>query len=147
MRRVLPLPESVLCPEQRDRSRHRTAQIFDYDKASSDDPMGEVRFPLGRLAEVGQPTDQWHAVQKCRGAADATGELHVKVSVLPRHALSLTQRQVVPLRASGTVAVGLGCAPNAGLQPRAVGPHPVGPPTICARRRAATSRGPPAAIG
>ena len=88
--------------------------VFDHDRTSSDDPMGEVRLPLESL-QGGQVMDKWYKVENCRGCNDASGELRIRVSCLLRHALSLEARQTAPLpRSTGTVAVGLGWDPYSG---------------------------------
>ena len=82
--------------------------IYDFDTFSNDDPMGEVVIPLRSLMG-GLVVERWFPVQNCVGCKDAKGDLHVKISTLLRHALSLEARQSFPLRRSMTkLAVGLG---------------------------------------
>ena len=82
--------------------------IYDRDRGSNDDPMGEVLLPMEALAD-GQVQEKWWPVQNCKGCKDAKGDLLVKVSVLLRKALSLQAKQAYPLpRSTGTVAIGLG---------------------------------------
>ena len=71
-----------------------TFAVFDDDALSSDDPMGEVIIPLKSL-ESGQ--SRWYPVRACKGCKKAKGELHVSASLVLRRALSLKQRDSVPV--------------------------------------------------
>ena len=65
-------------------------RLFDYDKGllDSDDPMGQVRIPLKSLLG-GHVVDKWFPVTTCEGCSNATGEMHVSISVVLRKTLSL----------------------------------------------------------
>jgi hypothetical protein len=52
--------------------------IFDHDRGSLDDPMGEV---VVRVGEPGSISDEWHPVQPCKGCAKTTGDVHVRIAV------------------------------------------------------------------
>ena len=41
-------------------------QVFDWDKVSKTDPMGEVQIPLGHL-NLPNPTDEWRNLHKITG--------------------------------------------------------------------------------
>jgi len=86
--------------------------VFDHDKSSADDPMGQVRLTFRQLAS-GQVIDNWFPVQPTQGCKDATGDLHVRVSVALRRALSLNARSCVRLT-DRHIAVGLGWDPLPG---------------------------------
>ena len=86
--------------------------IFDEDKLSANDPMGEVRIPLKSLAG-GHVRDQWFDVQNCKGCSDASGQVQLKVSMVLRHALCLHRQDTMQITAP-TVAVGLGWDPLPG---------------------------------
>ena len=80
--------------------------IYDRDRGSFDDPMGEVNVPLKVLLAT-PASDKWYPVKPCKGCKDATGELQLKVSVNLRHALSLKQKQSLQVPPTATlVAVG-----------------------------------------
>jgi len=81
--------------------------VYDFDTMSADDPMGEVALPLSALLD-GRPIDRWYPVANCRGCSDAKGELHCKISVLLRRALSLEAKQALPLQGGGRIAIALG---------------------------------------
>ena len=84
-----------------------TFSIFDKDRGSADDPMGEVVVPLKVLLS-GQVLEKWHDVQKCSGCADATGQLRLKLSCAVRRAVSLKAHESINIEQKGMVAVGLG---------------------------------------
>jgi len=86
--------------------------VFDKDKFSDDDPMGEVRLPMQQLLS-GHVREGWHSVQNCAGQKKATGELQLKVSVLARRAISLAPHDSVAITDS-TIAVGFGWDPLPG---------------------------------
>jgi hypothetical protein len=80
--------------------------IFDRDKASKDDPMGEVSLPIAPLMN-GQVSESWHRVANCPGCKNATGELQLRLTVLVRRALTLQPHDSVPI-SDRYVAAGLG---------------------------------------
>ena len=84
-----------------------TFSIFDKDRGSADDPMGEVVVPLKALLS-GQVLEKWHDVQPCKGCADATGQLRLKLSCAVRRAVSLKAHESMNIEQRGMVAVGLG---------------------------------------
>ena len=56
--------------------------IFDRDRGSLDDPMGQVRLTLQSLMLPGPSLrDVWYRVEPCRGCSDATGELQLRATV------------------------------------------------------------------
>jgi tellurium resistance protein TerZ len=79
--------------------------IFDKDKASADDPMGEVTVPLSSLYS-GHVVEKWFPVTVCKGCNNATGSLHLKLACAVRRAVSLRAHESMAV--SGFVAVGLG---------------------------------------
>jgi len=82
--------------------------IFDRDRGSADDPMGAVRLTLRELMTAGQ-TDKWYPVKDCPGCKNATGELHLGISIMARKAMSLSAKQSLPIPPTATaVAVGVG---------------------------------------
>lgn len=86
--------------------------IFDEDKMSANDPMGEVRLPLKDLAH-GFVAERWYPVKNCEGCKDASGELQLKASMVLRHALCLHRHDTLQLTVP-TIAVGLGWDPLPG---------------------------------
>ena len=84
-----------------------TFSIFDHDRVGADDPMGVVVMPLSSLLD-GHVSDKWHDVKPCKGASDARGQLHLKISCAMRRAVSIKAGESVPLEQRGMVAVGLG---------------------------------------
>jgi Ca2+-dependent lipid-binding protein len=80
--------------------------IFDRDRGSSDDPMGEVRFPLSSLFD-GQVRDSSFEVKNCSGCKDASGTLQLSVSCAVRRSLALEKGNTMRID-SGILAVGLG---------------------------------------
>lgn len=90
-------------------SRDVVFSVFDFDKFSKNDPMGEVRIPLVSLYD-GQVLDKWHAVNIVKGCKNASGELSIKICAALRRVLSLKRGASHPL--SGVdeteIAVGLG---------------------------------------
>ena len=55
-------------------------KVYDFDKASFNDPMGECVIALRPLLND-VPWDDWVPVQPCEGAAEATGRIHVRASM------------------------------------------------------------------
>ena len=86
--------------------------IFDYDKASANDPMGEVRIPMASLVS-GLVREKWYPVQKCKGCKNATGELQLNMCGALRRAISLKKKETMVVDCS-TIAVGLGWDPLPG---------------------------------
>mmetsp|Transcript_12544 Transcript_12544/g.25488 ORF Transcript_12544/g.25488 Transcript_12544/m.25488 type:complete len:632 (-) Transcript_12544:150-2045(-) len=80
--------------------------IFDKDKLSANDPMGQVRVPLSSL-DGGHVSERWHEVNNCSGCSDASGELQIKASMVMRHALCLHRHDTLQIT-QPTIAVGLG---------------------------------------
>merc|ERR1711965_593327 len=56
--------------------------IFDKDTLSKDDPMGMITIPLSMLSS-GAALDKALPVERCDGADDATGTLHVVATFDP----------------------------------------------------------------
>ena len=92
------------------RSSKLVLSIFDYDMLSSPDPMGEVVIPVEQLMN-GQVLDDHLPVANCKGCDDASGLLHVKISMQLRHALCLARGDTIPLEKGATIAMGLGWDP------------------------------------
>jgi Ca2+-dependent lipid-binding protein len=89
--------------------------IYDRDRGSADDPMGEVRMTLRDVLTQGPTASKWYPVQKCNGCSNATGDLQLKISINVRKALSLSQKESLPIPPTATaVAVGLGWDPLPG---------------------------------
>jgi len=80
-------------------------RMFDKDKMSADDPMGEVRLSIHQLMR-GQPIDKWLPLSPYKGCKKAKGEVHLKVSVAVRRAICLKRGMYTPI--SGRILVGLG---------------------------------------
>jgi tellurium resistance protein TerZ len=80
--------------------------IFDKDKMSADDPMGEVIVPLSSLYS-GHVVEKWFPVTVCKGCSNATGSLHLKLSCAIRKAVSLRAHESMAVN-TGFFAVGLG---------------------------------------
>ena len=58
--------------------------IFDRDRGSLDDPMGQVWVPMRNLLQEGAGLRHvWHRVRSHKGCRDATGELQLKIVVRP----------------------------------------------------------------
>eukprot|EP00854_Cymbomonas_tetramitiformis_P010328 gene10328-12214_t len=86
--------------------------IYDWDFASGDDPMGQVRIPLEQLAS-GHLLEKSLPVQDVQGCSKASGELKVQASLLLRRIVSLERGGVHPLP-GGTIGVALGWDPLPG---------------------------------
>ncbi|KAL1512166.1 hypothetical protein AB1Y20_005432 [Prymnesium parvum] len=80
--------------------------IYDKDKFSKDDPMGEVRLHLSDLMH-GRPIDKMFPVNASPGCTKVSGQVHVKVAVTVRRALSLNAHEAVAVEDT-RLAVGLG---------------------------------------
>jgi len=81
-------------------------EIFDKDMLSSDDPMGIITISLTDLVH-GQVIDKNFKVEKCTGANDASGTVHIVAMFDPRVSTSLQSGATVPLE-SKRVKIGLG---------------------------------------
>jgi len=82
--------------------------IYDRDRGSSDDPMGQVRILMRKLVK-GPAMDAWHPVEACKGCDKVSGDLHLLISVQPRKPLSLAKKESLPIPPTASaVAVGLG---------------------------------------
>ena len=68
--------------------------------------MGEVRIPIKSLLG-GQVVDKWFTVTACKGCSNPKGELHLNISCSARRALSIKQRESMPI-SDRVIAVGLG---------------------------------------
>ena len=55
-------------------------EVIDADERSPDDPMGMVVVPLSSL-KVGQDVDKWYKVENSPGCTDASGDLHVIITL------------------------------------------------------------------
>ena len=84
--------------------------VYDRDEGGmfdSDDPMGVVTLPLSALLTASGGIDKWLPVDNCAGCTNASGELHVVCSALPRKALSLKQRDSLAVQ-DAQISFGLG---------------------------------------
>jgi len=81
--------------------------LFDRDALSKDDPMGEVTIPLAEYTD-GHVRQKWYPVHPTKQSKDAKGELHVKVTVLLRHAISIHPGETQMVPPNATLAVGMG---------------------------------------
>ncbi|KAK3267060.1 hypothetical protein CYMTET_24357 [Cymbomonas tetramitiformis] len=79
--------------------------IFDWDMASSDDPMGEVRIKLEALSS-GHVTERWYRVTGVPNCSKVSGELKVRASLLMRHSIALEKGASHPV--DGTIGMALG---------------------------------------
>ena len=61
--------------------------LFDKDNLSKDDPMGQVRVALTGL-KSGATLDRWLKVKNCAGCDDASGELHIQLTLTHRSGAS-----------------------------------------------------------
>ena len=80
--------------------------IYDRDRGSKDDPMGEVRLPITSLFD-GHVTEKAHEVTNCAGCKDASGTLKLSVSCAVRRPVTMDKGGQMTL-GSGILAVGLG---------------------------------------
>ena len=76
--------------------------LWDFDKTSGDDSMGEVRLRMADLLH-GSVVDKWCGVTASPGCTKVSGELHVRVSVALRRALSIGAHEAVPISDSRIV--------------------------------------------
>jgi len=82
--------------------------IYDRDRGSADDPMGQVVLKMSDLLH-GKVQEDWLPVQPCPGCSKVSGDVLLKVSVALRKALSLKQRESLTIpRGTSVVACGLG---------------------------------------
>ena len=89
--------------------------IFDRDRGSADDPMGEVRMTLREVCQGGPTTEKWYPVKPCKGCKEVSGDLNLKISCNLRKALSLTQKEAMAVPpTANAIAVGLGWDPLPG---------------------------------
>ena len=65
-----------------------------------------MRVPLASLAR-GHVSERWHSVNNCTGCSNASGELHIKASMVLRRALFLHRSDTLAIT-QPTIAVGLG---------------------------------------
>ena len=55
-------------------SAELTFKIYDHDRGSADDPMGEVRLPVKSLLH-GRESDKWYKVENCNGCSKCVSPL------------------------------------------------------------------------
>ena len=78
-----------------------TLAIFDSDVLSTDDAMGCVQIHLNDLPATGEVFDRWLPVEKCSGADDASGFIHVIASFEHKIPVALNPGEPpIPLRNS-----------------------------------------------
>jgi tellurium resistance protein TerZ len=91
--------------------------IFDWDKLSKDDPMGEVKVSLKDRAD-GSVLDEWLVVQPSAGSGKVSGKIHLKITFSLKRSVNLSAPSKIDMAASssmniagGVLAVGLGWTP------------------------------------
>ena len=81
--------------------------VYDYDMASSDDPLGAAEVPLKQLLG-GAVFETRLALKPCKGCQKAKGEIAVRLTFLERKALTLAKGGEIDVENAGRLALAMG---------------------------------------
>jgi tellurium resistance protein TerZ len=99
----------VFVPEKK-RVENLVFKIFDWDRMSDHDPMGEVTVSLQDMKDI----DNWYPVQACKGTTNVSGKLHLVIKFNVRKSIDLGTQQSMAIQGT-MLAAGLGWDMNGNI--------------------------------